>query len=419
HGRSQRQTGRRGGDVYVIANEGLNTLAGLQSRIRPTGARAEWRGEGPQRVLGGQRGGLGPVWYCCEGAAHSKSRGGAAEARGSAGRCDGRTGQCRVHDPATHDPIARREPGVELERWLTIELQLVADVGFLGIPNTRKSTLLASAGAARPKIASGPYTTIVPNLGMCDLEEEESVAQGTGLGFSFLRHVRRCKVFLHVVDGTSEDPEGDFEVLNGDLAMYDSLLARNEVNEKEKELVEELREAAGHSRVRTISAATTRNMQELMGGLKKFVDAEKLRARAPRTSLRTEIVSDPPYPGQFCVPGPYIKQVTRMTHWEYPKALEPFERQLKALCIADELIASGAQDGDWVMIDEYDFDFALGMTNPNVPHPLVERKSGPGCGRPLTRWARWLAIVLTHYSASWRMSSRGSMGPSSWPLLTP
>ncbi|KAL7525231.1 hypothetical protein ACHAWF_001266, partial [Thalassiosira exigua] len=99
----------------------------------------------------------------------------------------------------------RREP--RAERWLTIELQFVTDVGFLGIPNAGKSTLLASASASRPKIASDPFTTIVLNLGECDLEEEESglvlcdipgliegAARGTGLGLSFLRHVRRCKV---------------------------------------------------------------------------------------------------------------------------------------------------------------------------------------------------------------------------------
>jgi GTP-binding protein len=176
----------------------------------------------------------------------------------------------------------------------------VADVGFLGMPNAGKSTLLSSASAARPKIANYPFTTIVPNLGVCDLGEEssglvlcdipgliEGAAQGTGLGFSFLRHVQRCKVLLHVVDGTSEDPIGDFNILNKELAMYDDLLAEkpqvvvlnkvdvSEVHEREDELVAQLREAAGHTRVMTISAATTKNVKELMGRLKKFVDAEK------------------------------------------------------------------------------------------------------------------------------------------------
>ena len=71
--------------------------------------------------------------------------------------------------------------------------------------------------------------------------------------------------------------------------------------------------------------------------------------------------------------GPYIEQVAKMTHWEYPEAVERFGRQLQALGIADELTARGAMDGDLVMIDEYDFDFAPGMTNPYIPQELLER----------------------------------------------
>lgn len=86
-----------------------------------------------------------------------------------------------------------------------------------------------------------------------------------------------------------------------------------------------------------------------------------------------EIISDPAYPGQWRVKGPYIEQVAKMTHWEYPEAVERFGRQLQALGIADELTARGGMDGDLVMIDEYDFDFAPGMTNPYIPQELLER----------------------------------------------
>ena len=263
-----------------------------------------------------------------------------------------------------------------------------------------------------------PFTTITPNLGVCDLGEEssglvlcdipgliEGAAQGTGLGFSFLRHVQRCKVLLHVVDGTSDDPVGDFRVLNKELADYDDLLARkpqvvvlnkcdvSEVRERQDELVERLREAAGHSRVMTISAATQDNVRELMGRLKKFVDAERKLvddgvveeedavmaevdfsiAPLDSDSDDFEVVSDPAYPGQWRLTGAYIEQVAKMTHWEYPEAVERFGRQLAALGIADELTARGAQDGDLVMIDEYDFDFSPGMTNPYIPEELLEK----------------------------------------------
>lgn len=87
----------------------------------------------------------------------------------------------------------------------------------------------------------------------------------------------------------------------------------------------------------------------------------------------SEIVSDPAYPGQWRVNGPYIEQVAKMTHWEYPEAVERFGRQLQALGIADELIARGALEGDLVMIDEYDFDFSPGKTNPYIPQDLLEK----------------------------------------------
>jgi Obg family GTPase CgtA-like protein len=85
-----------------------------------------------------------------------------------------------------------------------------------------------------------------------------------------------------------------------------------------------------------------------------------------------EILSDPAYPGQWRVSGGYIEQVAKMTHWEYPQAVERFGRQLEALGIAQELTNRGATDGDLVMVDEYDFDFAPGMTNPYIPEDLLE-----------------------------------------------
>lgn len=84
-------------------------------------------------------------------------------------------------------------------------------------------------------------------------------------------------------------------------------------------------------------------------------------------------MSDPAYPGQWRVHGDYIVQVAKMTHWEYPEAVERFGRQLDALGISAELERRGATDGDLVMVDKFDFDFAPGMTNPYIPDDLMEK----------------------------------------------
>ncbi|GAX18513.1 GTPase [Fistulifera solaris] len=300
----------------------------------------------------------------------------------------------------------RGEPGAS--RWLSIELRLVADVGFLGMPNAGKSTLLAAASAARPKIANYPFTTIVPNLGVCDVGDGaglvlcdipgliEGASEGAGMGGAFLRHVQRCKVLLHVVDGTSEDPVHDFITINNELKQYDDFLAQKpqvvilnkvdvpEVKEKEEELLQSLREAAGHSRVLPVSAATTENVSQLMSRLSKFVAAQPKPDLPPLPEVDLskagleydsddyEIISDPAYPGQWRISGQHIEQIAKMTHWEYPEAVERFGRQLEALGISSELSRRGAEDGDLIMIDKYDFEFSPNLTNPYIPPELIE-----------------------------------------------
>jgi Obg family GTPase CgtA-like protein len=89
----------------------------------------------------------------------------------------------------------------------------------------------------------------------------------------------------------------------------------------------------------------------------------------------TEIISDPSYPGQWRLSGEYIEQIARMTHWEYPEAVARFGRQLDALGIATELQHRGADNGDLVMVDEYDFEFNPNLTNMYIPQELMEREA--------------------------------------------
>lgn len=135
------------------------------------------------------------------------------------------------------------EPGTPgEERTVRLELKLLADVGLLGYPNVGKSTFIRRVSRARPKVADYPFTTLVPNLGVVQLSDErqfviadipgliEGASQGAGLGHQFLRHVERCRVLLHIVEGTftvgpERTPIHDFDVINSELAGYSQELA--------------------------------------------------------------------------------------------------------------------------------------------------------------------------------------------------
>ena len=128
------------------------------------------------------------------------------------------------------------KPGTAGEqRWVKIELRLVAEVGLVGLPNAGKSTLLAALSAARPKIAPYPFTTLTPNLGHVQVSDEESfnVADipgliegahlGHGLGIKFLRHLKRTRVLVYVLD-VSADPESDFDTVRREVAAFDDAM---------------------------------------------------------------------------------------------------------------------------------------------------------------------------------------------------
>ena len=295
--------GGHGGSVYLVCDAGLNTLAPLRNCVH---VRAEKGKNGLGKSQDGSKGqdilvsvppgtvvrDLKTQKLAGELREHGEKLVVARGGRGGRGNAAFMTTRNTAPKLAEHG-----EPGSK--RWLSVELRLVADVGFLGVPNAGKSTLLAAASAARPKIANYPFTTIVPNLGVCDIGDEgaglvlcdipgliEGASSGAGLGPAFLRHVQRCKVLLHVVDGTSGDPLGDFKTINKELQLYDEFLAKKpqvvvlnkidvpEVREREEEFLSALREAAGHTRVLSISAATTERVKELMGRLKKFVSVQ-------------------------------------------------------------------------------------------------------------------------------------------------
>ncbi len=152
---------------------------------------------------------------------------------GRGGRGNSHFATSRYQTPLTAE---KGEPGED--KRLKLELKLIADIGIIGVPNAGKSTLLTALTNAQPKIASYPFTTLEPNLGVAKVDEYtnvvladipgliEGASQGAGLGHEFLRHIQRTRVLIHLLDGQSDDPIADFSQINSELALFDPQLAR-------------------------------------------------------------------------------------------------------------------------------------------------------------------------------------------------
>ena len=183
------------------------------------------------------------------------------------------------------------------ERWLWLRLKLIADAGLVGLPNVGKSTFLAAVSAARPKIADYPFTTLHPQLGVVRLNatEEfvladlpgliEGAAEGAGLGTRFLGHVERCKVLLHLVDGSAADPARAYRTIRRELAEYGhgledrpELVALNKADAMTPQArtarVKALSRAAGKP-VMLISGASGEGVPELLRALADMIAAAR------------------------------------------------------------------------------------------------------------------------------------------------
>jgi GTP-binding protein len=173
-------------------------------------------------------------------------------------------------------------------------MRLIADAGIIGYPNAGKSTLLAAASAARPKVAGYPFTTLEPALGVVEISLEsfilaeipgliEGAHTGKGLGYDFLRHAQRTRVLIHLVDGTAESPVDDMMRVNGELGAFDLELARKpqivavnkiDLPEVQTRLAGVKKELAGAGiKVQEVSAATGRGVEGLMREVMKVLKA--------------------------------------------------------------------------------------------------------------------------------------------------
>lgn len=281
------------------------------------------------------------------------------------------------------------EPGVE--RDIIIELKLIADVGLVGFPSVGKSTLLSVVSAARPKIADYHFTTLAPNLGVVETDDQRSFVMadlpgliegahtGVGLGHQFLRHVERTRVVVHVIDMAAtegRDPYQDYLTINEELGAYDaSILERPQIivankmdmpdAEDQLELFKE--QLDGAHPIYPISAFTREGLRELL-----FAVADAL-AEIPKNTEPIEEISDhviykhqveeAPFEitrdpdGAFVLYGEKIEKLFKMTNFNHDESIQRFSRQMRAMGIDQALRERGAKDGDTVRLLKYEFEF--------------------------------------------------------------
>ena len=284
------------------------------------------------------------------------------------------------------------EPGEE--RWLRLELKLIADVGIVGVPNAGKSTLLSVVSAARPKIADYPFTTLEPNLGMVVVDNRDMVFadipgliegahMGAGLGHTFLRHIERTRLLIHLLNGISPDPLGDYEAINQELALFSDALAEKpqivvlnkmdlpDVQALWPKIARELKKL-GVAEPLAISAVTGEGVEAL---LRRAADMLAELPREPLAASETGLLPEQERTGQrmvedksftierdtdgaWVVRGPYIEKIVKMTKFEYYDAVMRFQRIMEALGITEALRTKGVQEGDTVRIGTMELDWS-------------------------------------------------------------
>lgn len=274
------------------------------------------------------------------------------------------------------------------ERKLRLDLKLIADIGIVGVPNAGKSTLLAAVTNAKPKIAPYPFTTLQPNLGVAELDDEtnlvladipgliEGAHQGVGLGHDFLRHIQRTRVLIHLLDGTADDPLLDFAQINSELALFDPNLAmkpqlvalnKNDLDDVRARwnLIAKEIKRRGHESF-SISAVAGTNVRRLLYRASELLEIEKAKdlTRPEAASLPVyRVKSDPReftiarVSGGWRVSGEAIERAAEMTYWEYFESIRRFQRILHTLGIEEALREAGIQPEDTVFIGDHELEW--------------------------------------------------------------
>jgi GTPase len=271
------------------------------------------------------------------------------------------------------------------EKLLRLELKLIADIGIIGLPNAGKSTLLSVLTNAKPKIGDYPFTTLTPNLGVANIDDDTTVVladipgliegahEGAGLGHDFLRHIQRTRVLIHMVDGLAEDPLADFSQINSELALFDPNLAKkpqivalNKIDQPDvQERLQEIKESFKSKEVElfTVSAMARTNTRDiLIAAYKKLAEIPPEEVEDSLPVYRPEV--DPNLfeikredGDKWRVSGVAIERSAKMTYWEHDGSVRRFQKLILKLGVDDALRKAGIQEGHTVYVGDFELEW--------------------------------------------------------------
>lgn len=272
-------------------------------------------------------------------------------------------------------------------REVMLELKMIADVGIIGLPNAGKSTFLSVVSNAKPEIASYPFTTLTPNLGVVDIDEDvllladipgliEGAAEGRGLGDEFLRHVERTKVLLHLIDATSDNVMADYHVIRKELKEYEiDLSTKSEVVALSKiELIDEEEAVQKQKELQTVvsevfmlSSQTHSGVQDILYELKgkvaeNSIVAEEEAEVLPQTNDFVYIPDKSEWTVEkidqgFKINGESIEKFARKTDFSDYHLRERFMDILRKRGVYKELTKLGVAEGDIVYVADTHFNW--------------------------------------------------------------
>jgi len=382
--------GGKGGSVYLVADEGLSTLLDFTYRSifkadnGENGFKKSMHGKSAKDLYikvptGTIVKDLKTGNIIADLTQHEQTVLVASGGRGGRGNIHFCTPQNRA--PQYCEP---GEPGIERE--LQLELKLLADVGLLGLPNAGKSTFISRVSAAKPKIADYPFTTLVPNLGVVKKHSGdgyviadipgliEGASEGVGLGHDFLRHVERCRLLLHIVDGTEIDPIKNFNTINEELAKYSEKLSKvyqivaiNKIDSIDEETLQHLKDEFKKFGVDVfcISAVSGENLEELKNEIEKKVD----EIEKPVSDIVVEedfeaTNNDDGYwevhklnKNTYLVDGGRIIRISQVTDSRSTEQIIRFQNIMIGMGIMDELKHLGIQNGDTILVGKLELEY--------------------------------------------------------------